>query len=76
MAPLKMYWPVYDVWHNAKGLDMPLQVHSIDNWLHPTPFYKNVKQLQEKGYEVDFVSDKMIAKRADIAPFVNKTNEK
>jgi alpha-L-rhamnosidase len=57
---IKMYWPVYDVWHNAKGLDMPLQVHSIDNWLHPTPFYKNVKQLQDKGYEVDFVSDKMI----------------
>jgi hypothetical protein len=63
---LKMYWPVYDVWHNAKGLDMPLQVHSIDNWLHPTAFYKNVKLLQEKGYEVDFVSDKMLSRAAAI----------
>ncbi len=57
---LKMYWPVYDVWHNAKGMDMPLKVHDIDEWLHPTAFYKNVKLLQTKGYEVDFVSDKMI----------------
>jgi hypothetical protein len=64
---LKMYWPVYDVWNNAKGLEMPLQIHSIDNWLHPTAFYKNVKQLQEKGYEVDFVSDKMIAEKANPA---------
>jgi alpha-L-rhamnosidase len=59
-STIKMYWPVYDVWYNAKGLDMPLQVHSIDDWLHPTAFYKNVKLLQEKGYEVDFVSDKML----------------
>ncbi|MGF2410693.1 glycosyl hydrolase [Ferruginibacter sp.] len=72
---LKMYWPVYDVWHNANGLDMPLGVHSIEKWLHPTAFYKNVKQLQLNGYEVDFVSDKMIAKRADIAPFVKKIRE-
>jgi alpha-L-rhamnosidase len=63
-STLKMYWPVYDVWHTAKGMDMPLQVHSIDDWLHPTAFYKNVKLLQEKGYEVDFVSDKMINRSA------------
>jgi len=72
---IKMYWPVYDVWHNAKGLDMPLQVHSIDNWLHPTAFYKNVKHLQEKGYEVDFVSDSMIAEKAKLAPFYKKMPE-
>jgi alpha-L-rhamnosidase len=59
-STIKMYWPVYDAWHDAKGMDMPLQVHSIDRWLHPTAFYKNVKQLQDRGYEVDFVSDKMI----------------
>jgi alpha-L-rhamnosidase len=72
---IKMYWPVYDVWHNAKGIDMPLQVHSIDDWLHPTAFYKNVKQLQDKGYEVDFVSDKMIAEKARRAPLVNKVRD-
>ncbi|WP_207495884.1 glycosyl hydrolase [Aridibaculum aurantiacum] len=55
------YWPVYDAWHNAKGTDMPLKVHDIDHWLHPTPFYKNLVQLQERGYSMDFVSDKMLS---------------
>ncbi|MCW3111444.1 MAG: glycoside hydrolase family 2 sugar binding protein [Segetibacter sp.] len=55
------YWPVYDAWHNAKGMDMPLKVHDIDEWLHPTPFYKNLTELQGKGYSIDFVSDKMLA---------------
>jgi alpha-L-rhamnosidase len=74
-AAIKMYWPVYDVWHNAKGLDMPLQVHSIDDWLHPTAFYKDVKLLQEKGYEVDFVSDKMIDRSAAITEVASKTHD-
>lgn len=55
-----MYWPVYDVWHSAKGMDMQLAVHNIDEWLHPTAFYKNVKALQQAGYTLDFASDKML----------------
>ncbi len=74
-STIKIYWPVYDAWNNANGLDMPLTVHGIDKWLHPTAFYRNVKQLQAKGYEVDFVSDKMIGKRAQIAPFSKKLRE-
>jgi hypothetical protein len=56
-----IYWPVYDVWHNAKGMDMPLKVHDVDKWLHPTNFYKNVVALQDSGYSLDFASDKMLA---------------
>ncbi len=74
-ATVKMYWPVYDVWHNAKGLDMPLGVHSIEKWLHPTAFYKNVKELLAKGYEVDFVSDQMISTRAERAHYSKKSRE-
>ena len=55
------YWPVYDAWNNAKGMDMPLKVHDVDVWLHPTPFYKNLVDLQGKGYSIDFVSDKMLS---------------
>lgn len=55
-----IYWPVYDVWNNAKGMDMPLKVHDVDQWLHPTNFYKNVVGLQNAGYSTDFVSDKML----------------
>lgn len=55
------YWPIYDAWNTAKGMDMPLKVHDIDVWLHPTAFYKNLIALQSKGYSMDFVSDKMLA---------------
>ena len=55
-----IYWPVYDVWHNPKGMDMPLKVHDVDKWLHPTNFYKHVVGLQNAGYSLDFASDKML----------------
>ncbi|PSL28858.1 glycosyl hydrolase [Chitinophaga ginsengisoli] len=62
---LLVYWPVYDTWYRAKGHDMPLMVHSIDEWLHPTAFYKQVKELQRTGYSLDFISDRQLA-RADV----------
>jgi hypothetical protein len=55
-----IYWPVFDAWHNAKGMDMPLKVHDIDHWLHPTRFYKDLVGLQNAGYSLDFTSDKML----------------
>lgn len=54
------YWPVYDVWNNPKGMDMPLKVHDVDVWLHRGAFYKNMTALQNAGYSVDFASDKML----------------
>lgn len=56
-----IYWPVYDIWHDAKGMDMPLQVHTVNAWLHPTSFYKNLVALQNDGYSLDLASDKMLA---------------
>lgn len=58
---LLIYWPVYDVWNQAKGLDMALKVHDVDDWLHPTPFYKLAIDLTKKGYAFDFASDNLIA---------------
>ncbi len=46
-------------------IDFPFAIHSIDKWLHPTPFYKNVVDLQKKGFSIDFVSDKMISDLVD-----------
>ena len=57
---LLIYWPIYDTWNNAKGMDMPLAVGTIDKWLHPSAFYKDVKQLQSLGYSLDFASDRML----------------
>ncbi|MCX2476819.1 glycosyl hydrolase [Pedobacter sp. MC2016-05] len=59
---LLIYWPVYDVWNKAKGLDMALKVHDVDEWLHPTAFYKLAKNLSKSGYSFDFASDRILAK--------------
>ncbi|MCF6406342.1 glycoside hydrolase [Chitinophaga filiformis] len=61
---LLVYWPVYDTWYQAKGRDMSLNVHGIDQWLQPTAFYKQVKALQQAGYSLDFISDELLAKAA------------
>ena len=55
-----IYWPIYDIWSNAKGMDMPLAVHSINEWLRPTVFYKDAMQLKQRGFCFDFVSDNML----------------
>jgi hypothetical protein len=59
---LIVYWPVYDIWHDAEGMEMPLSVHHIDKWLYPTAFYKQVMGLQQAGFTLDFVSDHWIGK--------------
>lgn len=55
------YWPVYDAWNDPEVLDLPFKIHDIDKWLYPTSFYKNVEDLQRKGFSLDFVSDKMMS---------------
>lgn len=59
---LLIYWPVYDVWNKAKGLDMALKVHDVDDWLHPTAFYKLSTSLAKTGYAFDFASDRLLSR--------------
>lgn len=66
---LLVYWPVYDAWNDPQGMDMPLAVHHIDKWLHPTPFYKQATSLQKAGYTLDFISDHLLEKLADKHPY-------
>ncbi|MDN3669449.1 glycosyl hydrolase [Echinicola jeungdonensis] len=56
-----MYWPVYDVWSEEGNMFKMISVHHIDQWLHPTEFYKQSTELMEKGYSVDFASDQLLA---------------
>ncbi len=58
---LLLYWPVYDAWNRPTGRDMPLKVHDIDEWLHPTAFYRDVTELQNAGYSLDFISDRQLS---------------
>lgn len=58
---LLIYWPVYDVWHDTKEAFKTLSVHHVDEWLHPTSFYKQSIRLQRQGYSFDFISDAFIS---------------
>ena len=68
---LLIYWPVYDVWNQAKGLDVALKVHDVDEWLHPTPFYKLATSLSKSGYSFDFASDNLLAQSSIVHGLVN-----
>lgn len=57
---LAVYWPVHDFWNQPEGREKLFTVHAIDEWLHPTSFYKLVKNLMQVGYSLDFISDKML----------------
>lgn len=57
-----LYWPIYDVWDEyLKGsLFFQFKIHSLDEWLLHTNFYRTANQLISKGYSVDFISDDFI----------------
>lgn len=57
-----VYWPIYDIWNNPRGIDKTLSVHHVDSWLHPTEFYKQSVRLQNMGYSFDFVTDDIIGR--------------
>jgi hypothetical protein len=59
-----LYWPYADVRHYAPSgsLSMMVTIHAINEWLKPTPFYKQAVQLMGGGYSVDFISDMLISR--------------
>lgn len=61
---LGIYWPIYDTYNEyLKGqLFFQFKIHSLDEWLLNTPFYKTSKTLMSEGYSVDFFSDEFIEK--------------
>lgn len=57
-----LYWPVYDTWANQGGSNnLTFQISSTDRWLKPTTFYTLAKELRDKGYNFDYISDHFIA---------------
>lgn len=51
-----VYWPVFDIWQDAKGMEKQFTVHNAHRWLHMQP----IRKLMEQGYLFDFVSDAQI----------------
>ncbi|MBE0657493.1 MAG: glycoside hydrolase [Bryobacteraceae bacterium] len=58
---LLLYWPVHDVWHDPKGLEMKFTVHSRD-WLTDQPFGRFAQSLYDRGWTFDFISDRLLEK--------------
>ncbi len=51
-----VYWPVYDIWNSAKGLEMMMSVHSSKRWLQ----MPEVEDLMNNGYGFDYISDALL----------------
>ena len=61
-----LYWPVWDNWHDARGLRMDFKVRPLD-WLMPTPVGKLAASLWKTGVGFDYFSDRMLAERLSAA---------
>lgn len=57
-----LYFPIWDLWHSPIGKLIHLQIHQPEDWLYKTNFYKTAKELFEKGFSFDYISDKQIEK--------------
>lgn len=59
-----MYFPMEDIWHERNGLGKthPLDLHANSrDWMKNTSFGHWSELMQDKGYQVDYVSDKLLA---------------
>ncbi len=59
---LLVYWPIHDHWMTTTNPGIMLSIHGIDDWLHPTSFYKATQMLTNEGYSYDFISDRLLEK--------------
>ena len=54
-----IYWPIYDLWHNADGYDIRFGMHDAQ-WITETPAGKLAQKLIDSGIQFDFVSDEQL----------------
>lgn len=55
-----LYWPIYDLWHNPKGLNLNMSVHRRE-WIEGQSLGPAAEKLLTRGYQFDFVSDRQLA---------------
>jgi alpha-L-rhamnosidase len=66
---LLLYWPIHDVWHDAKGLARQFTIHARD-WFEDQPIGKAAEQLWSQGYGFDYISDDQIQHLTPAKPVV------
>lgn len=57
---LLLYWPIYDYWHDPKGLNQNLTVHHVD-WFLAQSIGVAASNLWKRGFTFDYVSDRQLA---------------
>ncbi|WP_010517523.1 glycosyl hydrolase [Croceivirga radicis] len=57
-----VYWPIHDVWHKSLNnqLFFQFKIHSLDEWLLNTSFYRTATQIAKEGFSLDFISDRWL----------------
>ncbi len=56
-----VYWPIHDVWDDARGLMKQLGVHHVE-WLTDQPAGRLARRLLDEGYGYDFISDAQLTR--------------
>ena len=57
-----IYWPVFDIWSNPKGMEMQFSVDNVGEWLK----FPGLGDMFNKGYSFDFISDNLLQKSSSI----------
>ncbi len=52
-----LYWPIYDLWHEPKGLNINMTVHRRE-WFEKQAVGAAAERLWRRGFTFDFVSDR------------------
>ena len=55
-----LYWPIFDLWMDPKGMTIPLTVHRRA-WMAEQHVGEVANRLLQRGFAFDFISDRMIA---------------
>ncbi len=52
-----LYWPIYDRWHDSKGMVQQFTVHARE-WFHNQSIGVAAKRLWDRGFTFDYISDR------------------
>lgn len=55
-----LYWPLHEFWQSSAGPVTPMTVHD-HQWLTEQPIGEAARQLWDRGYGFDYVSDRLLA---------------
>ncbi len=59
---LLVYWPIHDVWHDAKGLRKDFRVHNSKDWFFNQPIGEAAEYLDNMRISFDYISDRQLQK--------------